>query len=84
EIQANNKIRAKQQALLMVYQPYFERAQAALEKYYALCLEQHFDQAIDFSGQFKAVLFTSSHDQTHAFAMPPQGHEFPLITSRKT
>ena len=84
EIQANNKIRAKQQALLMVYQPYFERAQAALEKYYALCVEQHFDQAVDFNEQFKAILFNSSYDQTHAFAMPPQGHEYPLITSRKT
>ena len=84
EIQANNKIRAKQQALLMVYQSYFERAQAALEKYYTLCLEQKFDQAMSFNEQFKAVLFTSSYDQTHAFAMPPQGHELPLITSRKT
>ncbi len=84
EIEANNKIRAKQQALLTVYQPYFERAQAALEKYYALCVEQNFDQAVDFNEQFKAVLFTSSYDQTHAFAMPCQGHEYPLITSSKT
>ena len=84
EIQANNKIRTKQQALLMVYQPYFECAQGALEKYYAWCIEQNFDQAVDFNEQFKAVLFTSSYDQTHAFAMPAQNHELQLITSRKT
>ena len=62
EIQANNKIRTKQQALLMVYQPYFECAQGALEKYYVWCVEQNFDQAVDFNEQFKAVLFTSSYD----------------------
>lgn len=84
EIVVNNKIPTKQQALLMVYQPYFERAQAALEKYYGLCVEQGFDQAVDFNEQFKAVLFTSSYDQTHGFAMPPQGNEVPLITSSKT
>lgn len=84
EIQANNRILAKQQALLMVYQPYFERAQAALEKYYAFCVEKNFAQAVDFNAQFQAVLFTGSYDQTHAFAIAKNSDALPLTVQRKT
>ena len=84
EIQANNKIHAKQQALLMVYQPYFERAQAKVEKYYIFCVEQNFDQALSFSEQFKGVRFISSYDKTHAFTISNQEYEPQLWSSRKT
>lgn len=84
EILANNKIRAKQQALLMVYQPYFERAQANVEKYYLLCVQQNFDQALSFSEQFKGIRFVSSYDKTHAFAISNQAYELQLLPSRKT
>lgn len=84
EIKANNKILTKQQALLNVYKPYFEQGQTSLEKYYRLCVDQNFDQAVDFNDQFKAIRFTSSYDQTHAFAIPQNHDELPLTASRKT
>lgn len=84
EIKANNKIFTKQQALLDVYKPYFERGQTCVEKYYHLCLAQEFDQAVDFNAQFQAVLFTSSYDQTHGFAIPQHQDELPLTVSGKT
>ncbi len=84
EIKANNKILTKQQALLNVYKPYFERGQTSLEKYYRLCVDQNFDQAVDFNDQFKAILFTSSYDQTHAFAIPQNSDGLPLTVPRKT
>ncbi|WP_151976793.1 hypothetical protein [Acinetobacter soli] len=84
EIKANNKILNKQQALLNVYKPYFERGQTSLEKYYRLCIDQNFDQAVDFNYQFKAILFTSSYDQTHAFAIPQNSDGLPLTVQRKT
>lgn len=84
EIKANNKILTKQQALLNVYKPYFERGQTSLEKYYRLCVDQNFDQAVDFNDQFKAILFTSSYDQTHAFAIPQNSDGLPLTVQRKT
>ena len=85
EIKANNKIITKQQALINVYKPYFERGQTYLEKYYRLCVDQNFVQAVDFNDQFKAILFTSSYDCTHAFAIPQQNDdELPLTALRKT
>lgn len=84
EIKAKNKIRAKEQALLTVYQPYFERGRTCVEKYYRLCLAQDFAQTVDFNAQFQAVLFTSSYDQTHAFAIPKNNDGLPLTVQRKT
>lgn len=84
EIKAKNKILAKEQALLTVYQPYFERGQASVEKYYRLCVKQGFSQAVDFKEQFQAVLCTSTYDQTHAFAIPQNIDGLPLTVQRKT
>lgn len=84
EIKANNKILTKQQALLNVYKPYFECGQTSLEKYYHLCVDQNFDQAVVFNDQFKAILFTSSYDQTHAFAIHQNSDVLPLTVQRKT
>lgn len=55
--------------LLDLYQPYFDRAQLALKKYYKICLDVKFDQALEFDIQLNSCWGSRYYQKSHDFAV---------------
>ena len=62
QIIAENRIPSKSKALLSVYKPYFDNAYPALKKYYQICLELKFDQAIALDKKLNSYYFLRQND----------------------
>lgn len=69
EIVYQNRWKIKSKMLLDLYQPYFDRAQFALQKYYKICLDAKFDHALEFDNQLNSFWGYGGYQKTHDFAV---------------
>lgn len=81
QIIAENRIPSKSKALLSVYKPYFDNAYPALKKYYQICLELKFDQAIELHNKLNSFLGSQYYETTHSFAVTSQKTEPEIFVS---
>jgi len=75
QIIAENRIPSKSRALLEVYKPYFDDAYPALKKYYQICLELKFDQALALDKKLNSFFGSQYYEKTHSFAVINQSKE---------
>lgn len=81
QIIAENRIPSKSKALLSVYKPYFDNAYPALKKYYQICLELKFDQAMELHNKLNSFLGSQYYETTHSFAVTSQKTEPEIFVS---
>lgn len=81
QIIAENRIPSKSKALLSVYKPYFDNAYSALKKYYQICLELKFDQAMELHNKLNSFLGSQYYETTHSFAVTSQKTEPEIFVS---
>lgn len=71
----------KSKALLNAYKPYFDDAYPALKKYYQICLELKFDQAMEWHNKLNSFLCSQYDETTHSFAVTTQKTEPEIFVS---
>lgn len=81
QIITENRISTKSKALLNVYKPYFDDAYTAIKKYYQLCLELKFDQALALDKKLNSFLGSQYYETTHSFAVTAQREEPEIFVS---
>lgn len=81
QIIAENRIPSKSKALLSVYKPYFDNSYPALKKYYQICLELKFDQAMELHNKLNSFLGSQYYETTHSFAVTTQKTEPEIFVS---
>jgi|GEM_PF-1394647 len=74
-------IAEKSKALLNAYKPYFDDAYPALKKYYQICLELKFDQAMEWHNKLNSFLGSQYYETTHSFALTTQKTEPEIFVS---
>lgn len=74
-------IAEKSKALLNAYKPYFDNAYPALKKYYQICLELKFDQAVELQNKLNSFLGSQYYETTHSFAVIAQQTEAEIFVS---
>src|SRR5690606_38031277 len=74
-------IAEKSKALLNAYKPYFDDAYPALKKYYQICLELKFDQAIALDKKLNSFFGSQYYEKTHSFAVISQRKELEPFVS---
>lgn len=74
-------ITEKSKALLNAYKPYFDNAYPALKKYYQICLELKFDQAVELQNKLNSFLGSQYYETTHSFAVIAQQTEAEIFVS---
>lgn len=80
QIISGNRLPSKSKALLDVYKPYFDDAYPALKKYYQICLELKFDQAVELYNKLNSFLGSQYYEITHSFAVISPKKEFDSST----
>lgn len=81
QIIAENRIPSKSKALLSVYKPYFDDAYPSLKKYYQICLELKFDQAMELHNKLNSFFGSQYYETTHSFAVTTQKTEPEIFVS---
>lgn len=81
QIIEGNRIPSKSKALLDVYKPYFDDAYPALKKYYQLCLDLKFDQALALDKKLNSLFGSQYYEKTHSFAVISQSKELEPFVS---